>query len=67
MDGIIASEVEGGPPISTVINSDDKTLGELGYRQEFRRKFNLRSIFSLSFSTLGLLPSIAATLGYSLG
>jgi hypothetical protein len=67
MDSILAAEVEGRPRISTVINSDDETLGELGYRQEFKRKFNLRSIFSLSFSTLGLLPSIAATLGYSLG
>jgi hypothetical protein len=62
-----AAEVEDRPQISTVINSDDEILGELGYRQEFKRKFSLWSIFGLSFATLGLLPSVAATMGYALG
>ena len=67
MDTLLASEVEDKPRISTVINCDEETLGELGYRQEFKLMFNLRSIFSLSFLTLELLLSVAITLGYSLG
>lgn len=46
---------------------DDKTLGALGYKQEFKRDFTLLESFSVSFSVLGLLPSVASTIGYSLG
>jgi len=61
-------DVFGEEPQSThVPNSDDETLEELGYRQEFKREFGFWSIFGLSFSALGLLPSVAATLGFSLG
>jgi len=56
----IASDVE-------TLNADEKVLAALGYRQEFRRKFTLLSNFCLSFSALGLLPSIAATLAFTLG
>jgi len=49
------------------LDADSAVLYGLGYRQEFKRKFNLWSIFSLSFSSLGLLPSMAATLVFSLG
>jgi hypothetical protein len=51
-------------------NDSDKDaflLETLGYRQRFRRRFNLWSSFSLGFVSLGLLPSIASTLSYSLG
>ena len=53
--------------IDQTFDADDEALGTLGYRQEFRRHLTLSSIFSLSFSILGLLPSIAATLSFSLG
>ena len=46
---------------------DDKTLGALGYKQEFKRDFTFLESFSVSFSVLGLLPSVASTIGYSLG
>lgn len=63
---------------------DEKTLGALGYKQEFKRyvslhlqslsgliiserDFSIWETFSVSFSVLGLLPSIASTLGYGLG
>lgn len=49
------------------LDSDDGVLVALGYRQEFRREFTVWSIFCLSFSSLGLLPSIAATLYFTLG
>ena len=47
--------------------TDDKTLGALGYKQEFKRDFTVLESFSVSFSVLGLLPSVASTIGYSLG
>jgi hypothetical protein len=59
------SELGEERPIAATM--DDETLEELGYRQEFKRTFSRWSIFSLSFSTMGLLPSMAATLDYSLG
>lgn len=46
---------------------DDQTLGALGYKQEFKRDFTVIESFSVSFSVLGLLPSVASTIGYSLG
>lgn len=61
------ANVETNHTSPTAINLDVQTLEGLGYRQEFKRQFRLWSIFSLSFSSLGLLPSVSATLGYSLG
>ncbi|GAB7346953.1 hypothetical protein MBLNU459_g2010t1 [Dothideomycetes sp. NU459] len=46
---------------------DEKTLGALGYRQEFKRDFSIWESFSVSFSVLGILPSIASTISYGLG
>ncbi|MCJ1230802.1 hypothetical protein MMC12_007476 [Toensbergia leucococca] len=47
-------------------DQDEEVLVALGYKQEFKRDFSLLSTFSVSFSVLGLLPSIASTLGYNL-
>jgi hypothetical protein len=49
------------------VDSDSDVLVALGYRQEFKRKFTVWSIFYLSFSSLGLLSSVAATLTFTLG
>ncbi|KIX10673.1 uncharacterized protein Z518_01757 [Rhinocladiella mackenziei CBS 650.93] len=46
---------------------DEVTLGALGYKQEFKRDFTIWESFSVSFSVLGLLPSVASTIAYSLG
>lgn len=46
------------------IGSDEAQILALGYKQEFKREFSLLSIFSVSFSVLGLLPSVAATFEY---
>jgi len=53
--------------IDHVADSDEEILVALGYKQEFKRDFSIWSSFSVSFSVLGLLPSIASTLGYNLG
>lgn len=49
------------------MDSDQSHLEALGYKQEFKREFGLWSTFAVSFSVLGLLPSIASTLYYGLG
>ncbi|MCJ1378935.1 hypothetical protein MMC17_002034 [Xylographa soralifera] len=49
-----------------VADADEEVLVALGYKQEFKRDFSLLSTFSVSFSVLGLLPSIASTLSYNL-
>lgn len=46
------------------VDSDEAMILALGYKQEFNREFSLLSVFAVSFSVLGLLPSIAATFDY---
>lgn len=49
----------------TIANADEKLLAELGYKQEFQRAFTPLEVFGISFSIVGLLPSIASVLFYS--
>jgi amino acid transporter len=37
----------------------------MGYKQELKRNFSTFEIFSVAFSIMGLLPSIASTLAFS--
>lgn len=48
------------------VDRDEAVILALGYKQEFKREFSLFTTFGVSFSVLGLLPSIASTLWYSL-
>ncbi|KAL8946051.1 MAG: hypothetical protein Q9222_007502, partial [Ikaeria aurantiellina] len=50
------------------LSSDDDAaaLAKLGYKQELRRNFSMIEIFGIAFSIMGLLPSIASTLAYSI-
>ena len=41
-------------------------LAKLGYKQELRRNFTMIEVFGIAFSIMGLLPSIASTLAYSI-
>ncbi|KAF2265148.1 amino acid transporter [Lojkania enalia] len=45
---------------------DAAVLAKLGYKQELRRNFSAIEVFGIAFSIMGLLPSIASTLAYSL-
>jgi amino acid transporter len=45
---------------------DAAVLAKLGYKQELRRNFTTIEIFGIAFSIMGLLPSIASTLSYSI-
>jgi amino acid transporter len=45
---------------------DAAVLAKLGYKQELRRNFTMIEVFGIAFSIIGLLPSIASTLSYSI-
>ncbi|KAF7916404.1 uncharacterized protein EAE98_010704 [Botrytis deweyae] len=53
--------------INHLVDTGEEILVSLGYKQEFKRELSIWSSFGVSFSCLGLLPSIASTLGYNLG
>ncbi|GEQ69988.1 hypothetical protein JCM33374_g3664 [Metschnikowia sp. JCM 33374] len=46
------------------VDNDEAKILAMGYKQEFNREFGAFSVFAVSFSVLGLLPSIAATFDY---
>lgn len=41
-------------------------IATLGYKQELRRHYSTLQIFAVAFSIMGLLPSIASTLAFSM-
>ncbi|EMD31996.1 hypothetical protein CERSUDRAFT_88605 [Gelatoporia subvermispora B] len=41
-------------------------LAQLGYKQEFRREFSMVEVFCFALSTIGILPSIASVLTFSI-
>ncbi|KAJ6097842.1 hypothetical protein N7499_002216 [Penicillium canescens] len=45
---------------------DTELLATLGYKQELRRHYSTVEIFAVAFSIMGLLPSIASTLSFSM-
>ncbi|KAK3072976.1 GABA-specific high-affinity permease [Teratosphaeriaceae sp. CCFEE 6253] len=51
--------------IVRVLVTDDREA-KLGYKQELRRNFTMIEVFGIAFSIMGLLPSIASTLAYSI-
>ncbi|KAL4994038.1 hypothetical protein BDV10DRAFT_197873 [Aspergillus recurvatus] len=45
---------------------DQQLLAKLGYKQELRRSYSTLQIFAIAFSIMGLVPSIASTIAFSL-
>lgn len=45
---------------------DAELLAKMGYKQELKRNFTAIEVFGIAFSIMGLLPSIASTLAFSL-
>ncbi|KAL4890464.1 amino acid/polyamine transporter I [Aspergillus ambiguus] len=45
---------------------DSQLLASLGYKQELRRHYSTVQVFAIAFSIMGLLPSIASTLSFSI-
>jgi len=52
--------------LKAIHRADEALLASLGYKQEFRRVFSPIEVFGLGFSIIGLLPSIASVLVYSI-
>jgi hypothetical protein len=48
------------------LGRDDALLATLGYKAELKREFTPLEVFGLAFSIMGLLPSIASTLFFSM-
>ncbi|MCJ1452412.1 GABA-specific high-affinity permease [Mycoblastus sanguinarius] len=53
-------------PPGLASEDDAAVLAKLGYKQELRRNFTMIEVFGIAFSIMGLLPSIASTLAYSI-
>ena len=47
------------------LTSDNAALAALGYKQEFKRHFTPLEVWGLSFSIIGIFPSIASVSLYS--
>ncbi|KAI1620612.1 gaba permease [Exophiala viscosa] len=45
---------------------DAAVLAKMGYKQELRRNFSMIEVFGIAFAIMGLLPSIASTLSFSI-
>jgi hypothetical protein len=66
--------IASGPPqyraneekVDSDLSRDDTLLATLGYKAELKREFTALEVFGLAFSIIGLLPSIASTLVYSM-
>ena len=41
-------------------------IAKMGYKQELRRAYSTVQIFAVAFSIMGLVPSIASTISFSL-
>jgi hypothetical protein len=39
---------------------------KMGYKQELKRQYSTVQVFAIAFSIMGLVPSIASTLAFSL-
>ncbi|XHG00383.1 hypothetical protein AWENTII_003841 [Aspergillus wentii] len=50
----------------TIEPGDSQLLATLGYKQELRRHYSTTQVFAVAFSIMGLLPSIASTLSFSM-
>ncbi|KAI0089340.1 amino acid/polyamine transporter I [Irpex rosettiformis] len=50
----------------TTHRRDAQILAGLGYKQELHRAFTPLEVFGIAFSIIGLVPSIASTIGFAL-
>jgi amino acid transporter len=48
------------------VSTDEQLLNQIGYKQELRRHYSTIQVFGIAFSIMGLLPSIASTIGMGL-
>jgi hypothetical protein len=60
------TEIPNDSKMESGLGKDDALLASLGYKAELKREFTALEVFGLAFSIMGLLPSIASTLVYSM-
>lgn len=48
------------------LQANSKRLAKMGYKQELKRQYSTAQVFAVAFSIMGLVPSIASTLSFSL-
>lgn len=77
LEKVATSEAGHGHPAPEIITTADggvvlageadaELLASMGYKQELKRNFSTLEVFGIAFSIMGLLPSIASTLAFSL-
>ncbi|KAJ5640125.1 uncharacterized protein N7484_007987 [Penicillium longicatenatum] len=70
MDGLRDSAPNAEAAVSHVPSASDTgdtaLLAKLGYKQELRRHYSTPQVFAIAFSIMGLVPSIASTIAFSL-
>ncbi|KAJ4397570.1 GABA-specific high-affinity permease [Gnomoniopsis smithogilvyi] len=74
VDGVPAEQHHHHPELVTTgdggvvlaSEADAELLAKMGYKQELKRNFSTLEVFGIAFSIMGLLPSIASTLSFSL-
>ncbi|KMP07126.1 GABA transporter [Coccidioides immitis RMSCC 2394] len=56
-------------PVAQIMEKEDvvdaDVLAAMGYKEELRRRYSTIQVFAIAFSIMGLLPSIASTLSFS--
>ncbi|EKV06752.1 GABA permease (Uga4), putative [Penicillium digitatum PHI26] len=63
------ANTEAVAPVATHARADAgdvQLLARMGYKQELRRHYSTPQVFAIAFSIMGLVPSIASTLSFSL-
>ncbi|KAK6500176.1 GABA-specific high-affinity permease [Arthrobotrys musiformis] len=59
--------MESDPPTKALAKPEDADmLAKMGYAQELKRNFSKFEVLGIAFAIMGLLPSIASTLAFSL-
>ncbi|PFH47785.1 hypothetical protein AMATHDRAFT_66917 [Amanita thiersii Skay4041] len=65
-DDVMTKHSDGTDESVTSSNQDAELLASLGYKQEFKRNFTPLEVFGIGFSIIGLVPSMASVLVYSI-
>ncbi|OTA06474.1 Amino acid transporter PotE [Trichoderma parareesei] len=60
---VVEKSVDHDPTLANA--ADTQQLASIGYRQELQRHYSSVQVFAIAFSIMGLLPSISATLWFS--
>ncbi|KIH93214.1 GABA-specific permease [Sporothrix brasiliensis 5110] len=66
VDPKLAAATASAADANLASTADAELLATLGYKQELKRNFSTLEVFGIAFSIMGLLPSIASTLAFSL-